>query len=318
MHSNWKIWDLVKSRPTIIEESSPRMIILQTWDPFAFKLVKSRIPSSLFEEDKLHVKSSHEVSADWIEDNLKSLGLFGNSESYLFLNATQLNKDVKSILSHIDDLIIENRYLVFDYNKEDDFVKKVKNHPQVELIKVQAPAFWEHDKLLHFLCDELKVYLDLPAKDLLMNTVEMDIAVLYNILTQIGINYPDKVNITKEEIAPMLKSVRSDQFELAGDFAGKKIQLFYKKLQNITDFNDLRQVFMFLQSHLLKVLDPSYTEGKPRLTKYDKEILSQAKIWKKEDLNKALNYFSKLEIMAKQKEPYLFHYIQKDNLRFIG
>lgn len=316
MHSNWKIWDLVKSRPEIIDKDSPRIIALQTWDPFAFKLIKQRIPKTLFAGEELNVKSSHEVTNQWIEDNLKSLGLFGNKDSYLFLMANGFNKDAKTTLINIDELIVDERYVLFEFLKEDDLLKKIKNHPKVELIKVQAPGFWEHDKLVNFLCDELQVYLDLSAKDFLMNTIEMEISVLYNILMQIGINFPDKVNITKDDISPLLNAVRSDQFEMANFFATKKIKLFYDKIIRISDFNDLRQVFMFLQSHLLKVLDPSYTEGKARLTKYDKEILSQSKIWSKADLNKALNYFSKLEIMAKRKDQYLFHYLKKDQLRF--
>jgi len=317
MHSSWKIWDLVKSRPEIIDKDGPRFIVIQTWDSFAFKIIKDKIPKSLFSENKLLVKSSKEVTPFWIEDNLKSLGLFGNSESYLFLEATSLNKQTKEALTNIDELIVDDRYVILEYSKEDDLLKKIKTHPKVELIKVQAPGFWEFDKLLDFLCDELRVYLDISAKDLILNNVASEVASFYNILSQISINFPGKVNLSAREIEPLLQGIKTDQFELANDFASKKIKLFYEKVSKVTDFNDLRQIFMFLQSHLLKVLDTEYTSKKARLTKYDKEIISQSKIWKSSELDRALKYFSKLEILAKKKDPLLFNTIQQGRLRVL-
>ena len=72
---------------------------------------------------------------------------------------------------------------------------------------------------------------------------------------------------------------------------------------------------MFVQSHLIKLYDFDYTNDKARLTKYDREVIAQSKIWKKTDLEKAISYFSDLEVKAKEKNPLLFGMIKKGLLR---
>lgn len=317
MHSSWKIWDFLESRPEIITSEGPHFVAIQCFDPFAFQMVKKRIPKDKLAEAKLNVISASDVSADWLENNLKSFGLFGNTESYLILNAHQLSKAAKDVLQNPEDLILDERYLFLEYSKEDDLLKKIKNNPKVETIKIQPPGFWEIERLLDFLCDDLQVYLDMSAKELILNRIAGDIANFTNILQQIKINFPDAVNLSATEIAPLVRGIKSDQFELANDFASKKLKAFYMKIQRITDFDDLRQIFLFMQSHLLKIYDTNYTVGKSRLTKYDKEVLAQAKIWRSKDLDKAIKYFSSLEIKAKSKDPMLFHQLEKDFIRLM-
>jgi hypothetical protein len=317
MHSNWKIWDFLKSRPKVIETNGPKLIALQSFDPYAFKIIKEKIPYEIFENNQLITLMGKDITAGWIEDNLMSLGLFGNSDSYLILKANELKKECKELLLKVDELILSESFLILDYSEEDDLLEKLKKSDLVEVIKIQAPAFWENDKLLDFLCGHKKVYLDLGAKDLILEKVVPEMSVFFNVLEQASINFPGKANISAGEIEAFIGSAKIDQFEFASLFGRKKVREFYQKLSEIEDENDLRQIFSFMQSHLLKVYDPEYLNKKSRQTGYDKQVLSQSRIWDKAALKRAMAYFSEMEIMAKSKKPLIFARIKKDHLRMM-
>ena len=75
------------------------------------------------------------------------------------------------------------------------------------------------------------------------------------VCSQIEINFPEKLDITADEIDPLVKKSKIDQFELAELFASKRFKYFYEKLLFLDDLEDMRRVFLFMQSHLIKVLD---------------------------------------------------------------
>jgi hypothetical protein len=317
MHSNWKIWDFLKSRPKVIDQSGPKLIAIQTFDPYAFKIVKEHIPYDLFENDKIITLMGKDITTSWIEDNLISLGLFGNSDSYLILKAGELKKECKELLIKVENLILSDSYLILDYSEEDDLLKKLKKSELAEVIKIQAPAFWENNKLLDFLCEYKKVYLDIGAKDLILEKVVPEMAMFFNVLEQTAINFPGKVNISAQDIQGFIGQAKIDQFEFASLFGRKKVREFYRKLSLVEDENDLRQIFSFMQSHLLKIYDPEYLNKKSRQTSYDKQVLSQSQIWDKDALKRAMIYFSEMEIMAKSKKALIFAKIKKDHLRMM-
>ena len=70
-----------------------------------------------------------------------------------------------------------------------------------------------------------------------------------------------------------------------------------------------------MQSHIIKLIDPRYTEFKPKQTKYDRSIMEQAKLWNVQALNRSLNYFVEMENLAKSKDPFLRSKLQKDFMR---
>lgn len=315
MHSNWKIWDFFHSRKDLKGDGGQNLIAFQTFDPFAFKIIKDHLVDNSLSDYSFRTIMGKDVTPAWLEDNFLSLGLFGNSDSYLILGAENLSKDCKDILSRPESLLLDDCLLLLDYSKEDDLLKKLKKSDVAEVVKIDTAAFWEYDKLLDFLCGVQKVYLSYQAKNLILQKSTPDIATFYNVLSQVSINFPEKMDISAEDIEPLVATSKIDQFELAELFASKRFKPFYEKVSNLDDFEDMRRVFLFMQSHLLKVFDPSYLEKKPRLTKYDKQIKSQSNAWQPEGLRKAIDYFAELEFMAKTKDDLIRSRIKRDKLR---
>jgi DNA polymerase III delta subunit len=314
MHSKWKIWDFLRSRSSVLE-SGPRVIAFSCFDPLAFKILKERINSNIFSDEKLNVMLGKEVTDVWFDDNFKSLGLFGNSDSYLVHYSEELNANIKEELLKSENLILNDRYLLLSFTKDDAFFKKLQKDksPLVETIQIQAPAFWEEDELLSFICDDLKVYLSIQGKQFIREKIPFHINSYYQLVSQLKVNYPDKNNIEPKDIEPLLSELKMDQFQLAELFGSKKLKLFYKKLIDGHDQgHELIGVFYFLQSHLLKIYDLSYLDGKTKLTKYDKQIMAQSKLWAKKDLARAMSYLGDLLILVKRKDFFFDDKVKRD------
>lgn len=75
---------------------------------------------------------------------------------------------------------------------------------------------------------------------------------------------------------------------------------------------------MFMQGHLIKVMDPSYLAQKPRLTSYDKDIQSTSRLWKPNELLEAIAEFNHWEILSKRKESLLWSELKHAFLRAHG
>lgn len=318
MHSKWKVWDYLKSHQNGIDKTKS-VFAFSCFDPLAFSLIKDSIPKSFFSEEKLTILMGREITTSWLDDNFLSMGLFGNSDSFLIFKAEEMPKEVKDkIVDDLNNFILNERYFILNFYKEDAFFKRLQKIESIETIKIQEPAFWEYPNLLNLLCEKMSVFLAYNTKDYIVNKVSSNIASYYSLLSQIKINYPDDENIEIDKVSPLILESKIDHFEMATLFGGKKIKDFYSKLvDSEMNYAELHGLFFFMQSHLMKVLDPSYTSGKKKLTKYDRQIISQSTAWTPESLNRSINYFNKLEIFAKKKHPFLKENIRRDFLRMI-
>jgi hypothetical protein len=314
MHSKWKVWDYIKSYPLGLDSNKPGLIAFYCFDPLVASLVKQRFPKDIFEESKLPVFQGKELKLNWFEDNFMSLGLFGNHESFAINDAETLDSSIKDFLQK-QDLILDNRYLILFFNKLDDFFKTLSKLDHVQCVEIQAPAFWEQDKLLDFLSDYLKIPLSFEAKNAILNFVEPMPIEFYNLLTKLGVNFPGQ-SITLTMLETVLEKNRLDNFEMAKHFGFKKMKEFYQHLLEIEpDFESLRSLFYFLQTHMIKLADPSYIAQKNRPTKYDTQIQTQSKLWKQQELNQVLLFLKKLEFMAKTKNMFVWQEIKSALLR---
>lgn len=319
MHSKWKVWDYYKSRKKGILSDTPSIVAFKTFDPLIFKLIKDHFDYSRFSEKKLHVVLGKEVTMQWLDDNFRTMDLFGNQESFLVHFAEEMNKDVKEALLKSDDFLLDGRYLILNYSKSDTFLKKLQKSENSEVVDIQAPMFWENDKLLDFISNETQIYLDYESKQYLLEQTEANVSSYFSICSQLKLNYPTETNLSIDEVKEYISRNKIDNFEFATLFGGKKIRQFYDKLIHLeVDSNELRSIFFFIQSHMLKVYDPSYLEAKKTLTKYDKQILSQSRLWKAEELSRVISYFSKLELSAKRKDHFLLDEVRRDFLRTLN
>lgn len=278
------------------------------------KLFKDQIPSDYLENGKFGIITGKELTTDWIEENLLSLGLFGNSDSYLVHFADEIPKDAQEYLLR-DDLILDERYLVLSFSSASDFFKELTVKENVTGLEITEPMFWETREFLEFFSNYTGVYLDYRASQKLQDSVEATCSNFLNILEQLKINFGSE-SITEDKLDEVLVKEKLDQFMLAEMFGSKRFSNFYKNLLSVTTDNvTLLRFFAFMQKHMGKICDPSYLDSKKKLSKYDRQVLSCSKIWKKDEALRSIQYFKELEVEAKLKKPFLTQKLRRDYLR---
>tara|TARA_Y100000780_G_scaffold232594_1_gene268672 strand:+ start:339853 stop:340803 length:951 start_codon:yes stop_codon:yes gene_type:complete len=314
MRSKWKLWDFFKANPRSIDPDKKGLYAVHCFDPIVMKLFKDQIPSSDLEGGKLNILTAKDLTSDWMEQNLQTLGLFGNSESYLVHFAQDLSKDAQEKLLS-EDLLLDDRYVILSFERETDFYKELVKKDEVFGIDIQAAMFWENRELLEFFSARTGVYLDYSAAQKLQESVEATCSNYLNILEQLKINFENE-SITVDKLDEVLSKEKLDQFMLAELFATKKFTVFYKQLLSVSTANEsLQRFFAFMQKHMGKICDSSYLDSKKKLSKYDRQILSCSKIWKKDDAMRSIDYFKELEVEAKLKKPLLTQRLRRDYFR---
>ncbi|MBT4792177.1 MAG: hypothetical protein HON90_11445 [Halobacteriovoraceae bacterium] len=310
MLSKWRIWDFLKTRSDVLDENY-NIISFLCFDPLAFKIIKDKMK---FPNGPLRVLLGKEVTQDWFDDNLRSMGLFANTESYLIHFAQDLNEKIQDRILKDRELLLDNRFLILNFSKDCSFYKELQKSNHTESIKIEAPAFWEDHNLLDFLCSQLNVYLSVAGKETIKEKVPFDINSYYQILTQIKINNPNEKSVSPEQILPLLSEQKMDQFELATLLGARNFKQFYNKmLESVTHGNEVIGALYFLQSHFMKMYDLSNLDQKSRLTKYDKQLISHSKLWSKDELMRVLDYLDSLILMSKKKD-FLFEQKMKHDL----
>jgi DNA polymerase III delta subunit len=317
MLSKWTPWELVNSRPSILNADEQGLCALSFADPFVENLVLARIPKEISADSEFHIVNGKEVDQAWLENNFQTLSLFGGKDSYLVIEAQDLPSSAKEYLLD-ESFKVEDQRLILSFKKDTKFFNKLAKKADGFFFQVQEPKFWESDKLLGFLADEMGVRLAYPVKNYLKESLEGTSLDFHNALSLIKLHHPESSEVQLDQVRRLVRGRKLDHFALATSFGQKRQIDFYKKILSIElDFEALMHLFRFMQSHLFRLLDPSYMESKAKMSKYDKEILAHSKLWEKSELLEAMNLFGELEVDAKSKsanlknrirQTYLSHY----------
>lgn len=313
MHSKWQIWDFfnTQSNSSILRDAEG-IIALNTFDPVCLKMVKDFLVRGMGERT-LHYKLSTEVTKPWLEEEFQTLSLFGNSESFFIHQANDFNADMVDTISGLD---VSGRFLLLSFENEQATWKKVVKEGKIATLVIESPRFWEFNKLLDFVCSYLRLPLSFDAKTWILESMENNLTTFYNSCCLIKLNFPDAREVSLNDVKSLLTLEKLDQFALASLLARKKHKEFFEKLVQLEgDFDKMRGFFMFLQSHLVKMTDPSYLAGKPRLTQYDKDIQNSSRLWKQEELVKEIQLFNRWEMLSKKKDSCLWHELKQSYLR---
>jgi len=318
MHSKIKIWDYSKTYPEGLPESG-KVIAFSCYNTYALKYLRNYFNTENMYENKINVLLGHEVNTSWIDDNFRSLGLFGNEESFLIHGAEELSEDVMEALSNPEELILNGRYLILNFHKDNKSFKKLQKSKSefVETIQITAPAFWEEKQLLDYLSQEHNLRLSKEVQDSILTQIPFDIASYSHFLEQLSLNFPGDDLVTDvKAVQSLMDESKLDQFELLELFATKKMRPFYTKfLQAIQSGNEIIPLLYLMQGHFIKLYDTSYLDSKSKLTKYDRGIQTQSKLWSKADIFKVNDYLGELLILAKKKSDNLEVRVKKDQLR---
>ncbi len=315
MHSKWQIWDFFSSYKRDTLNSFEGILALNTFDPVCLKLVKDYLTRGL--TDKIiHYKMASEVTKEWLEEEFQTLSLFGNTESFFIHQAHDLPADILETMSQLD---ITGRFLILSFENEQATWKKLVKDGKIQTLVIEAPRFWELNKLLDFVCAHLRLPLSYEAKSWMLDALENNLGSFYNSCCLIKLNHPSASEVGLADVKDLLTLERMDQFQLASLVARKKNKEFFEKLvQLLGDFEKARGLFNFMQSHLIKMCDTSYLAGKPRLNQYDKELQSSSKLWKTSELIVEIEKFNRWELLSKKKDTHLWHEIKDAYLRSLS
>jgi DNA polymerase III delta subunit len=315
-----KIWEYLNKFPDGLPENG-KLMAIYCYDSYALKYIRDSFKTEKMHEEKLNILLGSEVSSTWVDDNFKSLGLFGNNESFFIHAADEIQETVLEVLQMPEDLILSGRYLILNFHKDTKAFKKLQKSSSelIETIQITAPAFWEEMQLLDFLCQNKQLTLSREIKEKIKNQLPFDISSYSRFLDQLLLNFPGKEMISDADAAMSLSSEsKVDQFEILELFATKKMRLFYQQfLEAIESGNEIIPMLYLIQGHFIKLYDTSYLEAKTKLTKYDRGIQAQSKLWSHEDIFKVVDYFGELLILAKQKSDTLELRIKHDQMRLI-
>ena len=312
MLSKWQIWDFFSSNNRDVFKTHEGLLALKTFDPISLKLVKDYLLRG-FDKNVLHHKLGSEVTKSWIEEEFLTLSLFGNSDNFFIHQSNDISLDVWELLCSID---LSGRTIFLSFENELGPWKKMIKEGKITSLIIEEPRFWEFNKLLDFVCNFLRLPLSFESKGWILDSLENDLGSFYNACYLLKMNYPEASEIQLIQVKELLVLEKLDQFQLASFFSRKKNYEFYSKLISLEgDFEKMRSFFMFMQSHLIKMIDTSYLNQKSRLTQYDKEIQSTSKLWSQSELMLGVERFNEWEILSKKKNGLLWTEIKKYQLR---
>ena len=312
--SKWLPWDFTKARPTTIDASKPGFYGIQFCDEFISHILMENLPKELTESDNFFKVNAAELTPDWFEDKFLTMSLFNQNESYLVIESQNLPTKTKKWLEE-NPINLTDQFLIFSFPSSskiyDSFSKKIAG----EFYKIEAPRFWENLTHLEFICDHFELSLPMNVKNYLVNSLENTSYEFFGAANLLSLYFPGGANIKLEYVQRLVSPNKLDHFSLASLFGSKKRAQFYKAITKTElDFDQLRSLFYFMQNHLFKLMDTSYTDSKSKLSKYDREVLSQAKIWNGSELQKEMHIFGELELEAKSKNPLLKNRLRLEHL----
>jgi hypothetical protein len=304
MHSKWQIWDFFYSFDKTFLSKFQGVLLLNTFDVTSLKLVKDFLFKTKAEREIKH-KVASEISKNWLDDEFNSMSLFVNEDCFFIHQAQELSSD---IIEFISSLRLENRFIILSFENQGPHWKKIIKDPNFKILELEGPKHWENSKLLDFVASYFRLPLSFEAKSWIIDYTDNSLSSFYHSASVLKINYPTSNDIGILQVKELILSDKLDQFALASIFCKKRFVDFYHRLLlQAGDFDKMRDLFRFMQSHLIKLSDLSYLSEKTRLTSYDKDLQSCEKLWKKQELSDEISAFSRWEIMCKQKNNLLWH-----------
>jgi len=311
MHSKWQIWDFFSSFQRNYLATFNGVLAINTFDPLCLKMMKDFLIKGS-EGRTIHHKIAGEVSRNWIEEEFQTLSLFGGADCFVIHQAQDLKADIIDLLAKLE---LPDRFIILSYEADSVGWKKLVKDGTIGTLVIEPPRFWEINKLLDFVANYLRLPLAYDTKAWILDALENNLGVFYNTCTVLKLNFPEAKEISVADVKSLFTLDKLDQFAMASLFTRKKFTDFYDRLVQLEgDFDKMRGFFNFMQGHLVKLADTSYLAQKPRLTQYDKDLQSTAKLWKFEEITNEIQRFNQWEIQSKRKDNFLWNELRQTHL----
>ncbi len=290
---------MLQAHPALVEATRPGFYAVSCYDPFVEKIFLDRIPRRRGEWVTV---SGRGMAADWAEVHLRELDLFSGARSFVILEADGMIQTAWEALVEEVGAGLESNFVVAFFSANSKRFSALAKKEANTALKIEAPRFWEGPQLLQFLCRTQGLALAPQAEQQLLDRLPHQAGELKCALNLLALHFPGGEPLSAQQVASVIGPRHLDHFKVADLLGERQWRAFFEALLTTEcDLEALRSFFAFMQTHLGKLLDPSYLQNKPRPNQYDKKILAQSRRFKREELLRSLRFFGRMEILAKQK-----------------
>ncbi|MCY4643402.1 MAG: hypothetical protein OXB88_02190, partial [Bacteriovoracales bacterium] len=277
-------------------------LLIELPDEFVAFVFRQRIKKVL---DSPKIVFGQEVSEGFLEDELWGIDLFSKSSPCLVLNAQDIPEASLNFLSSQRERIdwTAKPFVLMATKKNRSLAKLIRETRTGAHHVLTLPGFWEMNALLAFFASHFDLTLEGRARAFVMEFVQGDSRHYFEALGLLKTEYPQKRPLTLEEVGRVLNPTRLDRFALARALGERRPENFYGPLlRQEWSFEDLRSLFSFLQSHVVKLMDPSYIKPGGRVSRYDRQIQDHGRGWKREELAALLEELARWEAACKSRD----------------
>jgi hypothetical protein len=303
-------WDFIQKSPHTWDAQFEGPQVFLIGDPYLERVFLDRLPKH---EMKFALYTGNELNRDFIEEHFINLSFFSENDPLLIMNA-------ESIPSGMLDFLLEKnidwgtkKLLLFFTKTSKAFTDFAKNK-KVLAIEVDMPRFWEGPKMWQFAMKARLVNFDGAVTRFALENLEHNFESFFWLIDTIKIHFPEgpvDLNFLRELIA----RERYDFFDLI-DLFHRNPRLFFQEVVNKeVDFDWLRTLCSFMQSHLVKILFPQELLAKGKHSKYDQSILEMGQRLSRDTVKYYMDFFSELEVLSKAQDPLIINRLRLESLK---
>jgi hypothetical protein len=307
MHSKLLPWDFIQKYPQTITANSNGVFIFLSTDPYVQGILTKNLPKQALE---FHCYTGSDVTRDFIEEHFCNLSFFSQNENIYVINSETI--PVQNTVLFIEKIkdIAETNIVILFFSKSNKFFLEMQKRADVQAFTIEAPRFWEGQKMLQMAMREKKLICNPTVTRFLLENLEHNFESFFRALDIIKVTF-DETEIDLLKLKELITRERFDFFELIDLYYQNPRKLYEVILSNELDFDWLRSLAGFMQGHLSKILFPEEIKAKEKLSKYDQGIVFHSEKLNREETKNNLRFFADLEIMAKSRDQLILNHVRR-------
>lgn len=291
-------WDLMQKFPETWDAKfeGPQAFLID--EPYLERVFLDRLPKKKL---KFSLYTGSELNRDFIEEHFINLSFFSESDPILVMNAETIPSGMLDFLLETDIDWSAKKLLLFFTKTSKTFTEFAKNK-KVHALELDMPRFWEGPKMWQFAMKAKEVNFDGAVTRFALENLEHNFESFFWLIDTVKIHFPEgkvDVNFLKELVA----RERFDFFDLVDLFHRGPKLFFQEVLKKEMDYDWLRGLSSFMQTHLIKILFPQEILAKSKHSKYEQGVLDMSEKLNRALVKSYLDFFSDLEVLAKAQDP---------------
>lgn len=303
-------WDFIQKFPKTINPTKfgPHAFLID--DPYLERVILDRLPKK---EIKFSIYSGSEFTRDFIEEHFVNLSFFSESDHILIMNAETIPAaSIEFLLA--GDFDWENRFLLFFFTKSNKQFTELGKSKKIEAMELELPRFWEGAKMWQFAQKAREVNLEGTVSRFALDNLEHNFESFFWLIDTIKMNFPNGI-VNLAVLTELVKKERWDFFELI-DLFNRNPKLFFQEiLKKDIDYDWMRTLSAFMQTHLVKVLFPEELKLKGKLSKYDQSVIDVSAKLNRDVVKYYLAFFAELEIQSKSSDVLLLDRLRLEAIK---